>query len=60
MIYGRATREASDRDCECRLAEDAVASYFPQFKQPLLEMVTAQGGIVGWTASVAAILEAIN
>ena len=53
-------REANDRGFECLLAEDATASYFPEFKQAVLEMVTAQGGIVGWTAPVAAILEAIN
>ncbi len=53
-------REANDRGFECLLAEDATASYFPVFKQAVLEMVTAQGGIVGWTAPVAAILEAIN
>ena len=49
-----------DRGFECLLAEDATASYFPKFKQAAPEMVTAQGGIVGWTAPVAAILEAIN
>jgi len=53
-------REANDRGFERLLAEDATASYFPKFKQAVLEMVTAQGGIVGWTAPVAAILEAIN
>jgi nicotinamidase-related amidase len=53
-------REANDRGFDCLLAEDATASYFPKFKQAVLEMVTAQGGIVGWTAPVAAILEAIN
>ena len=53
-------REANDRGFECLLAEDATASYFPAFKQAALEMIVAQGGIVGWTAPVAAILEAIN
>ena len=53
-------REANDRGFECLLAEDATASYFPKFKQAALEMIVAQGGIVGWTAPVAAILEAIN
>ena len=43
-------REANDRGYECLLVEDATASYFPQFKQATLEMVRAQGGIVGWTA----------
>jgi len=53
-------REANDRGFECLLAEDATASYFPEFKRAVLDMVTAQGGIVGWTAPVAAILEALQ
>lgn len=44
-------REANDRGFDCLLVEDATASYFPQFKQSTLEMVRAQGGIVGWTCS---------
>ena len=44
-------REANDRGYECLLIEDATASYFPEFKQSTLEMVRAQGGIVGWTAT---------
>jgi biuret amidohydrolase len=44
-------REANDRGYECLLVEDATASYFPEFKQATLDMITAQGGIVGWTAS---------
>jgi len=44
-------REANDRGYECLLVEDATASYFPEFKQATLEMVRAQGGIVGWTAT---------
>lgn len=42
-------REANDRGFECVLIEDATESYFPQFKQATLEMIRAQGGIVGWT-----------
>jgi nicotinamidase-related amidase len=45
-------REANDRGYECLLAEDATESYFPQFKRATLEMVRAQGAIVGWTARV--------
>jgi nicotinamidase-related amidase len=44
-------REANDRGYECLLVEDATASYFPEFKQATLEMIRAQGGIVGWTAT---------
>jgi len=54
------TREANDCDLECRLAGCAAASYLRQFKQAAPKMVVAQGGVVGWTVPVAAILEAIN
>ncbi|GAB4183146.1 MAG: cysteine hydrolase [Coleofasciculaceae cyanobacterium] len=53
-------REANDRGYECLLIEDATESYFPDFKQSTLEMVTAQGGIVGWTAPAANILQALE
>jgi nicotinamidase-related amidase len=53
-------REANDRGYECLLVEDATESYFPEFKQSTLDMVRAQGGIVGWTASAAAVLEALE
>ncbi len=52
-------REANDRGYECLLVEDATASYFPEFKQATLEMVRAQGGIVGWTATVEEVLAAL-
>lgn len=41
-------REANDRGYECLLIEDATESYFPQFKAATLDMIAAQGGIVGW------------
>lgn len=53
-------REANDRGFECLLAEDATESYFPVFKAATLEMIRAQGGIVGWTATVAQIEEALD
>ncbi len=49
-------REANDRGYECLMVEDCTESYFPEFKQSTLEMVRAQGGIVGWTANSAAVL----
>ncbi|MGB3570601.1 MAG: cysteine hydrolase [Phormidesmis sp.] len=49
-------REANDRGYECLLVEDATASYFPAFKKATLEMIRAQGGIVGWTATLEAVL----
>ena len=42
-------REANDRGYECLLIEDATASYFPRFKAAALDMIRAQGAIVGWT-----------
>ncbi len=53
-------REANDRGYECLLIEDATESYFPQFKQATLDMITAQGGIVGWTAPSEAVIQALE
>lgn len=52
-------REANDRGYDCLLIEEATASYFPAFKQATLEMIRAQGGIVGWTAHLDPFLEAL-
>lgn len=52
-------REANDRGYDALLLEDCTESYFPQFKSATLEMVRAQGAIVGWTASSAALLSAL-
>ncbi len=53
-------REANDRGFECLLATDATESYFPEFKTAAIDMITAQGAIVGWAASVDQIVEALN
>jgi nicotinamidase-related amidase len=52
-------REANDRGYDVLLVEDGTESYFPEFKAATLAMLTAQGGIVGWTASAAALLAAL-
>ena len=52
-------REANDRGYECLLIEDATESYFPQFKAAAIEMITAQGGIVGWATPLAELQEAV-
>ena len=44
-------REANDRGFQCLLIEDATESYFPAFKAATLDMIRAQGAIVGWTAT---------
>ena len=53
-------REANDRGYDCLLATDATESYFPAFKAAAIDMITAQGGIVGWAAPTDTILEALN
>jgi biuret amidohydrolase len=44
-------REANDRGYDCLLLEDCTESYFPHFKASAVEMMRAQGAIVGWTAT---------
>jgi biuret amidohydrolase len=53
-------REANDRGYECLLVEDATASYFPRFKAAALEMIRAQGAIVGWTTPLSALSVALS
>ncbi|CTQ53297.1 Peroxyureidoacrylate/ureidoacrylate amidohydrolase RutB [Roseibium album] len=53
-------REANDRGYECLLIEEATESYFPAFKEATIEMIRAQGGIVGWTAPLKALVEALS
>ena len=48
-------REANDRGYECLLVEDATESYFAQFKAATIDMIVAQGGIVGWVAPLSAL-----
>jgi biuret amidohydrolase len=48
-------REANDRGFDCLLVQDCAASYFAQFHDAVVEMVVAQGGIVGWAAPLAAV-----
>lgn len=52
-------REANDRGYDALLVEEATASYFPAFKAATIEMIVAQGGIVGWAAPLAAVLAAL-
>ena len=53
-------REANDRGYECLLVQDCAASYFPHFHDAVVEMVVAQGGIVGWAAPLAAVRAALE
>lgn len=52
-------REANDRGYEGLLLEDCTESYFPQFKAAAIEMIRAQGAIVGWTAPSTALHAAL-
>jgi nicotinamidase-related amidase len=53
-------REANDRGYRCIVISDGCASYFPEFHEMGLKMIKAQGGIFGWVALSAAILEAMT
>jgi biuret amidohydrolase len=53
-------REANDRGYDGLLLEDCTESYFPQFKASALEMIRAQGAIVGWTAHSTQLLEPLS
>lgn len=52
-------REANDRGYDCLLLTDCTESYFPQFKAATVDMIHAQGGIVGWTSPSQGLLAAI-
>ena len=52
-------REANDRGFDCLVLSDCVGSYFPEFQQAGLAMISAQGGIFGWTTSSADYLAAL-
>ncbi len=53
-------REANDRGYQCLLVEDATESYFPEFKRAAIDMITAQGAIVGWVADCDEVVEALK
>ena len=53
-------REANDRGFDCLVLSDCVGSYFPEFQAAALAMISAQGGIFGWTATSADYLAALG
>lgn len=53
-------REANDRGYTCLIVEDGTESYFPEFKRAALQMIVAQGAIIGWCTPSAAILAALG
>ena len=52
-------REANDRGFECLVLEDCCGSYFPEFHEVAIRMISAQGGIFGWVSSSAELLAAL-
>jgi nicotinamidase-related amidase len=52
-------REANDRGFECVVLSDCVGSYFPEFHDAALRMITAQGAIVGWVATSTSAIAAL-
>jgi nicotinamidase-related amidase len=53
-------REANDRGFECLVLEDCVGSYFPEFQKAALDMIKAQGAIVGWVSNADAAIAALS
>jgi nicotinamidase-related amidase len=50
VCVNTSAREANDRGYDPLILEDCVASYFPEFQRVALDMIKAQGGIVGWVS----------
>ena len=53
-------REANDRGYDAVVLGDCCSSYFPEFHRVALEMVSAQGGIVGWVSDSTRFLDALG
>ena len=52
-------REANDRGFECLVPSDCAASYFPEFHETALRMISAQGGIFGWVSDATRVIAAL-
>jgi biuret amidohydrolase len=52
-------REANDRGYRSIVLADCCGSYFPEFHDVGLRMITAQGGIFGWVSSATSVLAAL-
>lgn len=53
-------REANDRGIFCIVAEDACASYIPEFHEAAIKMIWAQGGIFGSVIDSKAFVDALS
>ena len=45
------SRDANDHGYEICVLEDGCASYFPEYHKATCNMISSQGGIVGWTTT---------
>ena len=53
-------REANDRGYDCLVMAECCGSYFPEFHEVALRMITAQGGIFGWVGHLDDLLPALR
>ena len=53
-------RAANDRGYELIIPKDACASYFPEFHEATLKMISAQGAIVGWVSNTDSIIGSLQ
>lgn len=53
-------REANDRGITCVVLEDCTASYFEEFHRVGLEMISAQGGILGKVSDSRSVIDGLN
>lgn len=53
-------REANDRGYHCIAVSDACASFFDDFHEAALRMITAQGGIFGSVADAESVVAALS
>lgn len=60
VCVNTSVREANDRGYDCLVPSDCVGSYFPEFQEMGLKMISAQGGIFGWVSHSEKILAALK
>ncbi len=60
VCVNTSVREGNDRGYRCVVVADACASYFPEFHEMGLRMISAQGGIFGWVAQSADVVFAMT
>jgi len=53
-------REANDRSFSCLIVADATESYFPEFKQATLAMLSAQDAIIGWVTTADEVIKGVT